>query len=182
MKNHLMKKALEIIIGVIFACFLIGCAPAFSQDKLEELPAGYVCEYRYGKNAKYSTETVDIDFEFDQQMFVDLYNEMARYNPVYLRNHIEECDLKLESGSEEVDKILETEISIRAAFEDSYVEMDNYEHKYLEVTVYEYDDDLYFFVLSMGGRTEKEKEGWYFMKVSDELQEYWEQLTDQIYE
>lgn len=172
------------MIGVIFVFLLTGCATVLSKEGLADLPDGYVCEYRYGKNAKYSTELVDIDFEFDKQMFLDLYNEKAqsKYNPVYLRNHIEDCDLKLESGSEEIKEMLNTEISIRAAYEDTYVEIDNHEHKYLEVVVYEYNDDLYFFVLSMGGRTEKDKEGWYFMRVSDNLQEYWKQLTDRIYE
>ncbi|MCM1327605.1 MAG: hypothetical protein NC094_10545 [Bacteroidales bacterium] len=177
-----MKKIVEIMIGIILVFSLVGCGPVLSKEKLDDFPDGYVCEYRYGKNAKYSTEPVDIDFEFDKQMFMDLYNEKAQYNSVYLRKHIEECDLKLESGSKEVKQMLNTEISIRAAYEDAYVDMDNHEHKYIEVTVYEYEDDLYFFVLSMGGRTEKEKEGWYFIKVSDNLQEYWKQLTDQIYE
>lgn len=74
-----------------------------------------------------------------------IVNEKAQYNPLYL--HIEKCDLKLERGSEEVDKILTMQISIRAAYEDTYK----------EVTVFEYNDDLYFYVLTMGGRTEKDK-------------------------
>ncbi len=167
-----MKKMVEIIISIILVFSLVGCAPNFTQEKMRDLDEGYVCEYRYGENAKYSTELVDIDFEFDKQMFIDLYNEKAQYNPVYLRNHIDKCDLKLASGSKEVDKMLDTEISIRAAYEDTY----------REVVVYEYNDDLYFFVLNMGGRTEKDKEGWYFMKVSDNLQAYWKQLTSQIYQ
>ncbi|MDE7252305.1 MAG: hypothetical protein K2O32_05105 [Acetatifactor sp.] len=167
-----MKRIVEIMISIILVCSLAGCAPNLTTEKISDLNDGYVCEYRYGKNAKYSTELVDIDFEFDEQMFVNLYNEKAQYNPVYLRNHIDQCDLKLASGSEEVSKMLDTEISIRAAYEDTYE----------EVVVYEYNDDLYFFVLNMGGRTEKDKEGWYFMRVSDTLQTYWKQLTSQIYQ
>ena len=166
-----MKKIIETIISIILVFSLSGCGIVLNKEKLNDLDDGYVCEYRYGENARYSTELVDIDFEFDKQMFIDLYNEKAQYNPVYLRKHIEECDLKLERNSEEVKKILKTEISIRAAYEDTYK----------EVTVYEYNDDLYFYVLTMGGRTEKDKEGKYFMRVSDNLQEYWKQLTDQIY-
>lgn len=176
-----MKKILEILISIILVLSLTGCLTKLSKEKIEDLADGYECEYRYGENAKYSTEQVDIDFKFDKQMFIDLYNEKAQYDPVYLRNHIEKCDLKLESGSEEVDNMLKTEISIRAAYNDTYMEVDNHQHKYIEVTVYEYSGDLYFFVLSMGGRTEKDKEGYYFMKVSDNLQEYWKQLTNQIY-
>lgn len=166
-----MKKIVGIIVSMTLVFSLAGCGIVLEKEKLNDLDDGYVCEYRYGENAKYSTELVDIDFEFDKQMFIDLYNEKAQYNPVYLRKHIEECDLKLERGSKEVDKMLDTEISIRAAYEDTYK----------EVVVYEYNDDLYFFVLNMGGRTEKDKEGWYFMRVSDNLQEYWKQLTSQIY-
>lgn len=166
-----MKKIVGIIISIILAFSLTGCLTILTKEKLNDLEEGYVCEYRYGENARYSTELVDIDFEFDKQMFIDLYNEKAQYNPVYLRNHIDKCDLKLERGSEEVSKMLDTEISIRAAYQDTYE----------EVTVYEYKDDLYFYVLNMGGRTEKEKEGCYFMRVSDNLQEYWKQLTSQIY-
>ncbi|MCM1371036.1 MAG: hypothetical protein NC181_04005 [Clostridium sp.] len=166
-----MKKMSKIIISMILIISLTGCKPNLTKEKLSHLDDGYVCEYRYGKNARYSTELVDINFEFDSQMFIELYNEKAQYNPVYLRKHIEKCDLKLESGGKEIAEMLETEISIRAAYQDTYK----------EVVVYKYDDDLYFFVLSMGGRTEKDKEGWYFMRVSDNLQKYWKQLTNQIY-
>ena len=166
-----MKKIVGIIVSIVLIFSLAGCGIRLKQEKLNDLADGYVCEYRYGENAKYSTELVDIDFEFDKKMFIDLYNEKAQYDPVYLRNHIEECDLKLERGSEEADKILDTQISIRAAYTDTYK----------EVTVFEYNDDLYFYVLTMGGRTEKDKEGKYFMRVSDNLQEYWKQLTNQIY-
>ena len=165
-----MKKIVGITICATLACFLTGCGPYLSTAKLEDLDDGYTCEYRYGDTARYSTELVDIDFEFDKQMFLELYNEDAQYNPVYLRNHIEECDLKLEHGSEELNHTLDTETSIRAAYEDTYE----------EVVLYHYNDDLYFFVLDMGGRTEPEKEGRYFMRVSDELQEYWKQVTDLI--
>lgn len=171
-----MKKNIKIIVGIIVSILLVfsltGCGTNLNKEKISHLEDGYVCEYRYGKNAKYSTELVDVDFEFDKQMFIDLYNEKAQYDPVHLRKNIEKCDLKLESRGEEIDKMLATGISIRAAYEDTYK----------EVVVYQYNGDLYFFVLSMGGRTEKDKEGWYFMKVSDNLQEYWKQLTNQIYE
>lgn len=170
-RGSYMKKAAVIAINILLLFSLTGCLAVLEKEKLTDLEDGYVCEYRYGESARYSTELVDVDFEFDTQMFLDLYNEKAQYNPVYLRNHIEECDLKLEHGSEEHDDMLDTEISIRAAYENSYK----------EVVVYKYQDDLYFFVLDMGGRTEKDKEGRYFMRVSDELQEYWKQLTDQIY-
>lgn len=166
-----MKKIIKMLMSIILVFSSTGCFTVLKKEKLNDLEDGYVCEYRYGKSARYSTELVDIDFEFDKQMFLDLYNEKAQYDPVYLRNHIEKCDLKLESGSEEISRMLNTEISIRAAYKDTYK----------EVTVYEYNDDLYFFVLNMGGRTEKDKKGWYFMRVSDDLQEYWKQLTNQIY-
>lgn len=165
-----MKKR-RIILILVLVFFLTGCGINLEAEKIKDLEDGYVCEYRYGKSAKYSTELLDIDFEFDKQMFIDLYNEKAQYNPVYLRNHIEKCDLKLKSGSEEINQMLNTEISIRAS----------YKNTYKEVVVYKYENDLYFFVLNMGGRTEKDKEGWYFMKVSSNLQKYWKQLTNQIY-
>lgn len=169
-----MRKLVLFILLSFFMINVTGCNGAgtiLSDEKLEDLEDGYVCEYRKGKNAKYEMELVDVDFEFDKQMFIDLYNEKAQYNPVYLRNHIEECDLKLDSDSEELDEINDTQISIRAAYTDTYE----------EVTVHEYNDDLYFFVLNMGGRTEPEKEGSYYMKLSDDMQKYWEQLTTQIY-
>lgn len=166
-----MKKIIGIIVGIFLIFSLSGCKSTLNKEKIKDLDDGYVCEYRYGKNAKYSTELVDIEFEFDKQKFINLYNEKSTYDPVYLRKNIEKCDLKLDSGGEEIDKMLATEISIRAAYKDTYK----------EVSVFEYNGDLYFFVLNMGGRTEKDKEGWYFMKVSDNLQEYWKQLTEQIY-
>lgn len=169
-----MKKLVLFILLSFFTINVTGCrgpGTILNNEKLEDLEDGYVCEYRRGKNAKYEMELIDVDFKFDKQMFIDLYNEKAQYDPVYLRNHIEKCDLKLERGSEEADKILNTQISIRADYTDTYE----------EVTVFEYNDDLYFYVLTMGRRTEKDKEGKYFMRVSDNLQEYWKQLTNQIY-
>lgn len=170
----MLKKIILTILICFFSINISGCkgpGTILNKDKLKNLEDGYVCEYRKGKNAKYEMELVDVDFEFDKQMFIDLYNEKAQYNPVYLRNHIKECDLKLNSNSEELNKINDTQISIRAAYKDTYK----------EVTVYEYNGDLYFFVLSMGGRTEPEKEGSYYMKISDNMQKYWKQLTTQIY-
>lgn len=171
-----MKKIVGMIVSIILVFSLTGCSgygTSLSQEGIDDLEDGYVCEYRYGRNAKYSTELVDIDFEFDKQMFIDLYNEksQSKYNSVYLRRHIENCDLKLKRKGKKIDKMLNSAISIRAAYEDTYK----------EVVVYKYNNDLYFFVLSMGGRTEKDKEGYYFMKVSDNLQDYWKQLTNQIY-
>lgn len=169
-----MKKSILIILLCFFTISITGCGgpgTILSKEKLENLEDGYVCEYRQGKNAKYEMELVEVDFKFDKQMFIDLYNEKAQYDPVYLRNHIEKCDLKLESSSEELEKMNDTQISIRAAYKDSYK----------EVTVHEYKGDLYFFVLSMGGRTEPEKKGSYYMKVSDNMQKYWKQLTTKIY-
>lgn len=170
-----MKKIAEIIISIILIFILMisltGCGIVLEKEKISDLEDGYVCEYRKGKNAKYEMELIDVDFKFDKQMFIDLYNEKAQYDPVYLRNHIEECDLKLNSNSEELNKMNDAQISIRAAYKDTYK----------EVIVYEYNDDLYFFVLNMGGRTEPEKEGSYYMKLSDNMQNYWKQLTTQIY-
>ena len=48
--------------------------------------------HRFAENRKLIIGGVDIDFEFDKQMFIDLYNEKAQYNPVYLREHIEKCE------------------------------------------------------------------------------------------
>lgn len=169
-----MKKIALFISLCFFIISVTGCGgpgTIFSNEKLEDLKDGYVCEYRRGKNAKYEMELVEVDFKFDKQMFIALYNEKAQYNPVYLRHHIEECDLKLNNNSEELNKMNDTQISIRAAYTDTYE----------EVTVYEYNDDLYFFVLNMGGRTEPEKEGSYYMKLSDNMQKYWKQLTTKIY-
>lgn len=145
-----MKKTILTILLFFSVICITGCVRTetiLGKEKLKDLEDGYVCEYRQGKNAKYEMELVDVDFKFDKQMFIDLYNEKNQYNPVYLRNHIEKCDLKLESNSEELKKMDDTQISIRAAYKDSYK----------EVTIYEYNDNLYFFVLSMGGRTESEK-------------------------
>ena len=48
------------------------------------------------------------------------------------------------------------------------------------ISVYRYNDKLYFFVLNMGGRSKPEEQGSYYMEMSDKLAEYWGPVIEKV--
>ena len=49
------------------------------------------------------------------------------------------------------------------------------------VDVFLYDSKLYFFVVSMGGRSKPEEIGSYYIELSDESAAYWRPIIDQVW-
>ena len=48
------------------------------------------------------------------------------------------------------------------------------------VSLYRYDGKLYFYVLSMGERSEPEEEGEYFVELPAEMSEYWTEIVEAV--
>lgn len=105
-------------------------------------------------------------------MFVKLFNEQDLYDPIYLKNNLDKCDLKInsETQAEELQRILNSEVNIKALFEDTD----------RSVSIYTHNEKLYFFVLSMGGNSKPEEEGSYYMELSEEMDAYWRTIIEEV--
>lgn len=170
----IIKKMMTFVVLTITLCTLAGCKILIVEDNysLKEIKGDIKCEYRVGKNAKWLDETVDTDVQFDKEMFVKLFNEQDLYDPIYLKNNPDKCDLKInsETQAEELQRILNSEVNIKALFEDTD----------RSVSIYTHNEKLYFFVLSMGGNSKPEEEGSYYMELSEEMDAYWRPIIEEI--
>ncbi len=167
----------RIITGLLLSMFLItasGCRILVVQDNysLEKIDGDIICEYRAGKEAAYSEETLDTDVEFDKDMFIKLFQEYAQYDSIIGSKDPEQCDLliKISEQPEEWQKISESEFNVRAVFGDDQ----------RNVSIYRYEGKLYFYVLSMGNLREPEKEGEYFVELPEEMSGYWQSIIDAV--
>ena len=141
---------------------------------MDRIKGDIECEFRVGKDAKTHRDAIDTDVVFDKDKFVDLFNEQSQYSPVTLKSHTGDCDLRV-NAQEEPDKweeIYDSEINIKVL----------YDRQSRNVSVYEYNSKLYFFVLSMGGKSEPEEQGSYFMKLSGDMSEYWSPILEEVRE
>lgn len=169
-----MKRLLLLILLPIFIA-LPGCGTTIVvQDdySLDEIDGEIECEYRIGKDAKWAEECVDSDVKFDKEMFLKLFHEYAQYDPIIGSKNPMKYDLKV-SINEQPDvwqEIFESEFNVRAVFGDDQ----------RNVSIYRYRNKLYFFVLSMGDRAEPEKEGEYFVELSDEMYNYWQNIIEEV--
>lgn len=171
-----MKKLLGSILTVFILFQLTGCLSFVSTKKpaMDYVKGDVEYEIRVGSNADTKQEIADIDVDIDKDMFVDLYNEEAQYDPNAEKYHLDRQDLKLnsEKDHEKWKEMLNSEINIRMIFDDGL----------RSVSVYELDSQLYFFVVCMGGRSDPDEEGYYYMEMSDDLADYWEPVIDEIRE
>lgn len=76
---------------------LSGCGIIVVQDdySLDRIDGDIVCEYRIGEEAKWSEECVDSEVRFDKDMFLKLFQEYARYDPIIGSKDPMQCDLKI---------------------------------------------------------------------------------------
>ena len=173
-----MRMRIERISAVLlFICIVTlfsGCFSTFKQAKLKKIEGDIKCEFRVGKSAgTLSTMMpVDTDVVFDKEEFVELYNEAGQYNPFSLKYNLEKCDLRIAPGDPEIEKMLNSEVSIGAV----------YDGKTRKVSVFEYDSELYFFVLCMGSKSEPDDRGYYYMEVPDDMADYWKPIIDEVRE
>ena len=141
---------------------------------MDRIKGDIECEFRVGKDAKTHARAIDTDVVFDKDKFVDLFNEESQYDPVNLKYHTDNCNLKVNAQDEpeKWEEIFNSEINIKVL----------YDRQSRNVSVYEYNSKLYFFVLSMGGNSKPEEQGSYFMKLSKEMTEYWKPILKQVRE
>lgn len=171
-----MKSKLLCFTVVLLAlCMMTGCFIKHkNRNAIDRIKGDIECEFRVGKDAKTRMDAIETDVVFDKDKFVDLFNEQAQYSPTSLKYHTDDCSLKV-NAQDEPDKweeIFNSEINIKVM----------YDRQSRNVSVYEYNSKLYFFVLSMGGKSKPEEQGSYFMKLSKEMSEYWKPLLKQVRE
>ena len=120
----------------------------------------YTCRYVKSNKDSYNYDRWTTGVEVDYADFEELVETFESFDPIYLKKHTEECDLKLENEEFDVDR----------CYYIQEISNDGLLHS-RRVDLYYYDGELYYYVLSMGGATDKELEGHYYMKLSDHMNE-----------
>ena len=177
-----MKRVSLLFVSVLLMiCTLTGCKTIFTkygviiaEDEytLPEIKGDVKCRFRVGETASYEGMYVQTDATFDKDGFIKLFDEFNQYDPVYLRYHLDRCDLKINPDTQRdlSREIFENQVYIKAVFDGTY----------RGVSVFKYDSKLYFYVLSMGGNSEPDEEGDYFIELSEESDEYWRPIVEQV--
>lgn len=169
------RKLLGFAVIALSLCMMTGCFLKTGRSGAKNVFDGDIeCEFRVGKDAKVMRDAIDTDVVFDKNEFTELLDEAAQYNPTSLKYHTDKCDLKINAQDqpEEWEEIFYSEINIKAV---SGRQSKN-------VSVYELDSKLYFFVLSMGGNSKPEEEGYYFMELSGDMSKYWYPILKEVRE
>lgn len=171
-----MKKLITAIVLFILAGMLSGCGIVVLKDEysLDKIDGDITCEYRVGKDAMWAKDSVDSDVRFDKEMFLKLFNEYNAYDPRKLRKKPEECDLKIDPNEqpEAFKQINDSEFNVRAVFAGGQ----------RNVSIYRYEDKMYFFVLYLGGQSDPSEEGDYYMELSEEMSTYWKGIIEAVEE
>lgn len=172
------KRLTGLVLMVLSLCLLAGCFYRLptSEFKIDEIKGDIECEFRIGNNAQFSKNKVMTDTVFDKEEFIELFNLRESYNPNYLKYHLDECSLKIDSREkpEEYEKIDRSEINIKIIYDG--MEKD----KFSNVSVFEYNSKLYFFVLCMGSRSKDDEIGYYYMELPEDMQEYWRPILEKV--
>ena len=172
------KRLTGLVLMVLSLCLLAGCFYRLptSEFKIDEIKGDIECEFRIGNNAQFSKNKVMTDTVFDKEEFIELFNLRESYNPNYLKYHLDECSLKIDSREkpEEYEKIDRSEINIKIKYDG--MEKD----RFSSVSVYEYNSKLYFFVLCMGSRSKDDEIGYYYMELPEDMQEYWRPILEKV--
>lgn len=174
------KRLTGFSLIVLSLCLLSGCfyrLPS-SQLRIDDIEGDSECEFRIGNNAQFSKNKVQTDAVFDKEQFIELFNLRESYNPNHLKNHLDECSLKIDSREkpEEFEKIDRSEINIKVIYDGME------EGRLSSVSVFEYNSKLYFFVLCMGSRSKDDEKGYYYMELPEDMQEYWRPILEKVRE
>ena len=174
MKPQQIRKPIRLIFLLLLFAALPGCGINVVQDdySLERIEGEISCEYRIGEDAKWMEDSVPSDVTFDKDHFLALFQEYAAYDPLTGSKDPMQCDLKIRIGDqpEAWQEIRESEFNVRAVFDGGQ----------RNVSLYRYDGKLYFYVLSMGERSEPEEEGEYFVELPAEMREYWAEIIEAV--
>lgn len=167
--NTLLFIALALLLAL-----LPGCRVNVVQDDyaLDRIDGEISCEYRIGEEAKYAEECVESDVEFEKERFVELFQEYAAYDPLTGSKDPLNCDLKIviDEQPEEWQKMRESEFNVKAVFDSGQ----------RDVSIFRYEGRLYFYVLSMGERSEPGEEGEYFVELPAEMSKYWAEIIEAV--
>ena len=174
----MIRKSITAFILIVFALFLLaGCSFRLPSNKLsiDKIDGDIECEFRLGKSAQFSKNTVFTDAVFDKEEFIELFNLRESYTSAYIRLHLDKCSLKIVAAEqpEEIDKMSRSEINFKVVY-------DGVDERKDSVSVYEYDSKLYFFVLCMGSRSKPEEVGYYYMELPEDMQEYWLPIIEKV--
>lgn len=171
-----MKRKIFTLVSVLLMlCLMSGCFfKRKERNAMDRIEGDIKCEFRVGKDADTIKDAVETDIVFDKDRFTDLFNEKSQYVPSSLKYKTGECSLKISASDqpEEWEKIHASEINIKALFG----------RQSRNVSVYEYDSRLYFFVLGIGGKSKPEEQGDYYMELSPEMTEYWKPILKDVRE
>lgn len=166
------KKITGIVLILLTLCLFTGCPFAIPMGHLSKIKGDITCDFRAGKDATNNRETVTTDAIFDKDRFVELFNEWAKYDPAFYKDHADRLDLRINSKDEpeKWEEIADSELNCRAYFDG------NNRH----VSLFRYDSKLYFFVMNMGGRSKPGEEGYYYQEVPAKMAEYWNPIYDKV--
>jgi hypothetical protein len=172
----LKKRTAGLISIVLILCLWTGCSFIPSSDfRIDEIDGDIQCEFRIGKSAQFSKNKVFTDAVFDKEEFIELFNLRESYTANRLRFHLDECSLKIVASEqpEELEKMQASEINFKVVYDGVDERKDN-------VSVYEYNSKLYFFVLCMGSRSKEDEIGYYYMELPEDMQEYWLPIIEKV--
>jgi hypothetical protein len=166
------KKTTGIILILLTLCLFTGCLFSLPTDHLGKIEGDITCDFRAGKNATHKKETVKTDAVFDKDRFVELYNEDAKYDPSFYKHHTDRLDLKINADEEreKFEEIAASEVNFRVYF--------NEQNRH--VSLFRYDSKLYFFIMSMGGRSKPDEKGYYYQEVPEKMADYWNPIYDKV--
>ena len=169
-----MKKVFAAALTMITLCQMTGCFSLVSTrtPAMDYIRGDVRYEIRVGASADTHKEIIETDVEIDKDRFVDLFNENAKYDPNTVKHELSGASLKIDPVTQQEDwnEITYSEVNIRAVFDDGL----------RSVSLYEYDSDLYLFAVSIGNAGKKEDRGYYYMKLPDEMQDYWQPVYEEI--
>ena len=86
--------------------------------------------------------------------------------------HPESCDLRISETEqpEQCKEVINSDFNVRVVFDDEQ----------RNVSIYRYNDRLYFFVLYMGTGSKSNEEGYYYMELSKEMSDYWQGIINSV--
>ena len=168
----MLKKTTGIILILLTLCLFTGCLFSLPTDHLGKIKGDITYDFRAGKNASKTKETVKTDAVFDKDRFVELFNEDAKYDPSYYKHHVNKLDLRInaEEEREKFEEMAASEVNIRIYFDG----------KNRHVSIFRYDSKLYFFIMSMGGASKPGEEGYYYQEVPKKMADYWNPIYDKV--
>ena len=97
--------------------------------------------------------------EISYKLMNKLLTTATSFSPLKIKRNLDKCDLKLKTPE------LQNDYYVQGISDDKLFVTQR-------VELYMHEGNLYYFVLSMGGRKQPESEGYYYIKLDNELNEF----------